>query len=962
MAKVKQAYTLYKNLETLPEPEGKDIEGLIREICKRGMEKRKLTGKKEYEDQLEEELELIIRKKFAVYFIILWDILRYARREGIPIGAGRGSAAGSLVCYLMEITEVDPLEHNLLFWRFLSEERDGYPDVDVDIAHRYRSKLKRYVEDKYGSENVASITTFSYYSAKSAIKAACRIMKVPFSESNALVKNIETMDDFRKERYREFHTKYPEVYKIAKGLEGMIEKAGYHAAATIITKQKLTDLTSIESRAVKGEEFRQPTIALTKDDAEELGFIKYDFLGLVNLTVVDDCVKMIRKNYGRIVDPLKIRPDDHKVFKMISDGHTLGVFQAEASASTKVIKEMGIENFGDLVASNALVRPGAWKAFGKDYIARKKGYKKVTFPTPESEEYLKDTYGFYLFQEQTMLICTDIAGLSKTDADKIRKLTAHKEDPITLAPFKEAFLNGARKKVSQEQAEKLWADIELTAEYSFNKCLAEDTKIKVYCRRRYDELKWKGEDTSFLRQEIEYMTLATLQRRMQYKKDIGDDGAVFYVEGPEFISGLTVGPTVLHEIKALHDNGVQPVWRIWVDSETYIDATAGHKHRLSKNWKIAAHIHQNDVIQTDGGKRKVAGRRYAGMVQTYDIELADEPHAFYANGFLTHNSHSVAYSDLSYTTAYLKYYYPAEFMTALLNNEEDNNSVSNYLSECKRLGITVKTPDVNKSGIGYTTDGTTIYIGLANIKYISDKLAERVIDMRPFTSYKDMCDRMMTKGSGLTTRVIDSLNKVGATDFKDHKVNHNDCKEFWYEYLGIASFDSAIVTDEMWTRITRLEDFEDRDTGIVVGFVQDIKQKGWIRIDITDGTGQTGFFVDEDHGLEKGKRYLFAIANNSMLKAIDLEDKSPNVITDYLQGYMDNDTWIVAAKSRTTKNGKLMGTMIYSIRGELRSCSIFESEMMMMKGKFGPGAKIRIALNSSPKWGDSLKKIIRDER
>ncbi|AOZ63691.1 DNA polymerase III alpha [Rhodococcus phage Weasels2] len=947
MAKVKQAYTLYKNLETLPEPEGKDIEGLLREICKRGMTKRKLDGKQEYEDQLEEELELILRKKFGVYFIILWDILRYARREGIPIGAGRGSAAGSLVCYVMEITEVDPLEHNLLFWRFLSEERDGYPDVDVDIAHRYRSKLKRYVEDKYGSENVASITTFSYYSAKSAIKAACRIMKVPFSESNALVKNIETMDDFRKERYREFHTKYPEVYKIAKGLEGMIEKAGYHAAATIITKQKLTDLTSIESRAVKGEEFRQPTIALTKDDAEELGFIKYDFLGLVNLTVVDDCVKMIRKNYGRIIDPLKIRPDDDKVFKMISDGHTLGVFQAEASASTKVIKEMGIENFGDLVASNALVRPGAWKAFGKDYIARKKGYKKVTFPTPESEEYLKDTYGFYLFQEQTMLICTDIAGLSKTDADKIRKLTAHKEDPITLAPFKEAFLNGARKKVSQEQAEKLWADIELTAEYSFNKCLAEDTLVDIMI----------DDDES---DELSYET-CTLEQVYNLFSDFGSS-VDFYVKGPEFINGIKVGPDTWHLIKGVHNNGVKDVWRVWTDSETYIDATATHRHRLSKNWKIAAHIHQNDEIWTDTGKKTVAGKRYAGMVQTYDLELADEPHAFYANGFLTHNSHSVAYSDLSYTTAYLKYYYPAEFMTALLNNEEDNNSISNYLSECKRLGITVKTPDVNKSGIGYTTDGTTIYIGLANIKYISDKLAERVIDMRPFTSYKDMCDRMMTKGSGLTTRVIDSLNKVGATDFKDHKVNHDDCKEFWYEYLGIASFDSAIITDEMWTRITRLEDFEDRATGIVVGFVQDIKQKGWIRIDITDGTGQTGFFVDEDHGLEKGKRYLFAIANNSMLKAINLEDKTPNVITEYLQGYMDDNTWIIAAKSRTTKNGKLMGTMIYSIRGELRSCSIFESEMMMMKGKFGPGAKVRIALNSSPKWGDSLKKIIRDER
>ncbi len=941
---VKQAYTLYENLETLPAPEGKDVEALFREICRRGMKKRGLLGIPEYEDRLEEETALIFKKNFPVYFVVLWDIIRYARKEGIPIGHGRGSACGSLVCYVMEITQVDPLEHNLLFWRFLSEWRDGYPDVDTDVADKHRGKLKKYIEDKYGADHVASVATYIYFSPKSAIKAACRVMAVPYKEANDLVKDIETLQDFRKVKYKEFHTKYPDVYKLAKGLDGRLSGTGYHAAATIISQQVLTDLTSVETRKLEGEDFRQPVIALDKDDAEEIGFIKYDFLGLKTLSVVDDCVKAIQSNHGRMIDTLQITNDDDKVFAMISEGNTVGVFQAEASASTKVIKEMGIENFTDLVASNALVRPGAWKAFGAEYIARKKGYKKVTYPTPHSEGYLKDTWGFYLFQEQSMLVCTEIAGLSKEDADKIRKLTAHKEDVSKLAPFKEKFLNGAMKQVSQKVAEKLWNDIELTAEYSFNKCLASDTTVEV---------KFGTTPNT----KIETMTVERLYAQMKLVGDKVD----FYLRGPATIGRLDVGAPAWHKVSAVYDAGVNDVWRVWTDSETYIDATSTHKHRLSKNWKEAFRIGQGDQIWTDKGKVKVAGNRYAGQQQTYDIMLETEPHAFYANGFLTSNSHSVAYSKLSYITAWLKYYYPAEFMTALLNNEKDQNSISDYLSECKRLGIEVKTPDVNKSGMGYTTSDNVIYMGLSNIKYISDKLAERLINLRPFLNYSDMSSRIMEKGSGLSSRVIDSLNKVGAAEFKDHPVDRQACKNNYYEYLGIASFDDGLITAEMRTRITALSDYEDKSTAIIVAIVQDIVSKnGWTRADLTDGTGKTGVFLNEGHGLEKGQKYIIALANGSLVGSVNLADAKPNAIVNYLRGNMDEGTWIVAAKSRLTKNGNEMGTFLFSHRGSLRACTIFGDKMPMAR-KFGPGSKVKIAIEPNKKFGDLLKGIKRDE-
>jgi len=945
---IKQAYTLYDHVATLPAPEDKDVEDIFRTICRQGMKKRGLLGKQEYEDQIKEEIDLIVSKKFCVYFVILWDAINFCNREGITIGFGRGSAASSLVNYALEITEVDPIEHKLLFWRFLSEWRGDYPDIDTDISPKGRPKLKKYLEEKYGKDKVASVITINTYSAKSAIKSACRVLNVPFALSNTIVKDIIVMDDFKKGQFKDFHNSYPDVYKLAKALDGRISGTGYHAGATVISQMPITDLAPTESRKLEGEDFRQFVIAHEKDVVEEVGFIKYDFLVVKTLDVVADCIEYVRQTRGKRIDPKKIKYDDPEVFAMLTRGETAGVFQAEASASTKVIKDMGIDNFGDLVASNALVRPGAMKAFGAEYIARKKGYKKVSYPTPESEEFLKETFGFYLYQEQSMLICSEVAGLSKEDSDKIRKITAHKQDKETLQPYKEKFIEGARKNVSEKVADKLWADIELTAEYSFNKCLAEDTCIDV---REFDDL---------TTQDWVYHNFTIKEFLEHFSWADGDfDNTFIQVKGPKWIKGPKVGPTVWHKIKAVHDNGVQDVWRIWTDSETYIDATTMHKHRLSKGWKEAYRIHQNDQIWTQNGKVAVAGRRLMPAIQTYDLELYDEPHAFYANGFLTHNSHSVAYSMLSYVCAYLKHYYPAEYMTALLNNEKDNNSISDYLSECKRLGIEVKTPDVNKSNIDYTVKDNVIYMGLANVKYISDKLAERLINQRPFKSYKDMSDKIMAKGSGLNSRVIQSLNKIGATDFPDHKVDMKECKENFYEYLGIASFDTGQITTEMYSRLTNLEDYVDKSDAIVMGIVQDIVIKGWIRIDFKDQTGKGAVFVQPDHGIEKGRRYLFALAKGNLVGSMDLENLSKiNPLVRYLNGEMDQRTHFVAGKSRRTKTGNLMGNVLFVHNGCLSSGTMFKEALMSSRG-VKPGDEIKIQINDDKKWGRTINKMIK---
>lgn len=942
-------YSYKKNEYTLPAPE-RDIRGVFMQIVNQGMRKRGLANKPEYVKRLEEEIKVIQDKDIEIYFIILADALRFCRKENIAYGAGRGSAAGSLVCYAMEITEVDPIEHKLLFWRFLDPERDDMPDIDVDIQDTRRSEVKRYLADKYGHDKVASVSNYGMYQGKSSIKAAARILNIKIKEVNAVVKKLSNFvddDAAEKNMYEyenskdellvEFRNKYPEVAQIAKKISGRLANYSIHAGGVVITERPLTDWTGVESRAVEGETFRQSVIALNGDGAAELGLVKYDFLGLKNLSVVADSVQFVKENHGILIDFKKIKEDDPKVFKMIADGQTLGVFQATADASTDVIKKMGIDNFNDLVASNALVRPGAWKAFGADYIARKKGTQKVAYPTKESEHFLDETFGFYLYQEQTMQICTLVAGMTQSEANKIRKLTAKKKSKTELQPYKEKFFEGARKNVTEKVAEKLWADIELTAEYSFNKCLAEDTKIDIrYFMDGFGDVE-------------ETVTLDVLNDYLYNQDDMGE----VYVKGPEWVKASRVGPDAWHRIINLHDNGEKPVVRISTSSENYIDATLNHKHRLSKQWKPAGRIKQNDQIWTDEGKKTVAHTRFAGIVQTYDIELADEPHAFYANGFLTHNSHAVAYSKLSYVTAWFKYHYPAEFMTALLNNENpaaEGNKISEYLVECNRMGIKVNRPDINMSGKGYSTTNNQIYMGLSNVKGIADRSAELIMAQRPYTSYADLLEKVATPKNGVTNAHLKSLDAIGAYNFKDKKVDDKMVAENFYEFLGIPTFDTAMLSDEMQSRITRVMDYDEDDVQIMTVIVKKLESKnGWNRVSFIDSTGSGSCFADDDHGLQKGHKYIMLVAKNSLMDYIDLgADFNPNhFLLKYLRGDMSEGNWVVSAKVRITKNKKQLGTLVFTHRDILRTCLIFDRAIPNARMYCKKGRRVELQVNAT---------------
>lgn len=951
-------YEYKEGLDTLPKFPDEDINGNLRRVVERGLKLRGLAGIQVYIDRMNEELATIIDDKdLAIYFVILWDALKFCRQNNILYGAGRGSAAGSLVCYLLEITEVDPIEHNLLFWRFLDPERMDMPDIDSDIQDTRRGEVKRYLAQKYGEDRVASVSTYTKYKAKSAIKAVSKAMGISIGEVENVTKFLGTyvgddaternLEEYKnKPEIADFREKYPDVLWLVEGVLDRISGYGIHPGGLVITDKALNEYIATETRKPTGQTLRTNVLSIDGDDAADLGLVKYDFLGLTNLSVVADALRYIKDNHNIIIDWKHLPETDARVLGMISKGQTLGVFQSGEAASTEVITGLGIDSFNDLVVSNALVRPGAWDAFGTDFIARKKGFKKITFPTPESKEFLEDTYGFPLYQEQTMLICTQIAGMSKGDANKVRKLTAKKKSVEELQPYKDAFLAGAVKNVTPTMAKKLWGDIETTAKYSFNKCLAGDTTLRV----RIDGT-------------VEYIRLEDLYTLFEASYE-ADYKIKFEIEGPASLHKSQVGETVWHEIMEVQDNGVQDIHRVWISSNSYIDSTGNHKHRLVNRWKEAWSIFQNDIIWTSEGKKKVWKKTVEKAVRTYDLTLASEPHAFYANGFLTHNSHAVAYSKLSYTTAYLKYHYPAEFMTALLNNAENIKKISMYFAECKKLGIKVSTPDINNSDIGYSCKGNTVYMGLSNVKGVGDKKAQHIIANRPYADYDDVKAKVSAEGSGLDVGMLASLEAVGAIRLPGIEIDEDLVDSNRYEYLGIPSFDTGALTDKMISNLTTVENYDNTSVQImnviVIDSVSKIAASGrqWTRIDVLDETGSMGIFVDNDHHYKKGNMYLLVVDKKNIVMDMDMSQYDhQHPILKYLSGVMKPGTWAVAAKRGFTAKGKPKANLVYSHDGVLKSCVAYESTMRDASEGFILGERIRIAIKDSGKFGMTMEAV-----
>ncbi len=426
-----------------------------------------------YAERLEKEIGVIRRVGFAGYFLIVWDFIRHAREKGIPVGPGRGSAAGSLVAYSLRITDLDPIENDLIFERFLNEERISPPDIDIDFCENRRGEVIEYVTRRYGRENVAQIITFGTMKAKAVIRDVARVLDMPYADADRIAKLIpfdlkmtlaKALEESPplKEAYQR-DAKVRELIDISRRLEGTTRHASTHAAGVVIAPRPLTEFVPL---------FKGNTAEITTQydmhGVERIGLLKMDFLGLRTLTLIQNCVEMIAASTGVRIDIDAIRTDDPKTYELFTAGKASGLFQFESDGMRDILRRFKPDRLEHLTALNALYRPGPMQMID-DFIKRRHGQTKVSYEVPQLEPILQGTYGIMVYQEQVMQIASALAGYTLGEADILRKAMGKKKADV-MATQKQKFLEGCKaRSVPEKKAAKLWDHMEQFAGYGFNK-------------------------------------------------------------------------------------------------------------------------------------------------------------------------------------------------------------------------------------------------------------------------------------------------------------------------------------------------------------------------------------------------------------------------------------------------------------------------------------------------------------
>ncbi|MBP3337287.1 MAG: DNA polymerase III subunit alpha [Clostridia bacterium] len=480
----------------LPEydvPNGEDAYSYLKRLCEEGYAKRYKTD--DHKERLYYELDVIKNMGYVDYFLIVRDFIKYAKDHGIPVGPGRGSAAGSIVSYCLAITNIDPIRYNLLFERFLNPERVSMPDIDVDICNENRQKVIDYVVSKYGRDRVVQIITFNAMKAKAAVRDVGRVLDITYQETDAIAKMIPfelkmtiekalSMNPELKALYEE-NPQARELLTEAMALEGLTRNAGTHAAGVVISKNPITEHIPIQKNDdIVTTQFPMGTV-------EELGLLKMDFLGLRNLSIIDDAIKIIEKSTGEKIDIDKINVDIPEVYKMLSRGETEGVFQLESAGMRSFMKELKPESLEDIIAGISLYRPGPMEQIPR-YIANKNNPKSVTYKHPLLEKILDVTYGCMVYQEQVMQIVRELGGYSLGRADLVRRAMSKKKADV-MTEERKHFIHGLtdddgnilidgaiRRGVSEKVANDIFDEMMDFANYAFNKSHAAAYSVVTY--------------------------------------------------------------------------------------------------------------------------------------------------------------------------------------------------------------------------------------------------------------------------------------------------------------------------------------------------------------------------------------------------------------------------------------------------------------------------------------------------
>ena len=456
-------------------PAGMDDKQYLRQLCEEGVGRRYPNADETVYERLDYELGIIDQMGYNTYFLIVWDFVNYAKSNDIFVGPGRGSAAGSIVSYLLGITDIDPLKYQLLFERFLNPERVSMPDIDIDFCYERRGEVIDYVSRRYGADHVTQIITFGSMLAKGAVRDVGRVLNVPLTVVNKVAKlipnelgmtidkAIAASDELR--GLIDEDADIARMIRMAKSLEGLPRNAGTHAAGVVISADPVDHYLPLQRTKDDAVITQYP-----KDDVEAIGLLKMDFLGLRTLTVVNKTIESVKARYGVTIDFSQIPDDDPETYAMLSNGDSIGVFQMEGSGLRAILKELQPNDLEDVIALVALYRPGPLgSGMVEDFIARKHGEQEITYLDPKLEPILNTTYGVILYQEQVMQIASRLSGFTLGEADMLRRAMGKKK-PEIIAEYKTQFIDGAVKGgTSAETAQKIFELIEYFAGYGFNK-------------------------------------------------------------------------------------------------------------------------------------------------------------------------------------------------------------------------------------------------------------------------------------------------------------------------------------------------------------------------------------------------------------------------------------------------------------------------------------------------------------
>lgn len=599
-----------RHLPAYAVPDGKDAFEYLRELCQSGLEKRYSPVSDELQKRLDYELGVIKSMGFVDYFLIVWDFIHFAKNNGVMVGPGRGSAAGSIVAYSLGITMVDPIKYGLIFERFLNPERVSMPDIDIDFAPNGRQKIIDYVVEKYGEGQVAQIITFGTMKAKLAIRDVGRALDIPYAEVDKVAKlvpfDLKMTISKALDISTELHALYendPQIKELldtSMALEGLPRHASTHAAGVVITSEPIVNYVPLQ---LNSENFI--TTQFTKDTVENLGLLKMDFLGLRNLTVIENAVKIIKRTRGIDLNMDEIDYDCKEVYELISSGNTDGVFQLESAGMQSFMQELKPDTLEDVIAGIALYRPGPMEQIPR-YIKSKKNPKTIKYKHPLLKNILDVTYGCMVYQEQVLEIVRTLAGYSLGKADSMRRV------------------------ISKKKADQM------------------------------------------------------------------------VIERKNFIYGSDDG-----DIPGCIKNGI--------DEQTA-------------------------------------------------ISIFDEINDFANYAF--NKSHAAAYAFVTYQTAYLKTFYPVEYMASLISSIDDLDKINHYIANCKEMGIDRLPPDVNKSEDTFTVENNSIRFGLSAVKNVGRAMILNLVNERKnngeFKTFSDFIDRMA--GQDMNKRALEGLISCGAFD------------------------------------------------------------------------------------------------------------------------------------------------------------------------------------------------------